>query len=104
MCPALDTSTGRCEVYEWRRLACRAMGPPVRLRGADLAPCPYCFGPASPGDVERCRATPDPDGQEGVLLAELQSRGEPTARTLIPFALLQDPEVKVAGHPKGLPE
>jgi Fe-S-cluster containining protein len=89
MCPALDGATGRCTVYEWRPLACRAMGPPVRLRGVDLAPCPYCFGPASADDVEQCRATPDPDGQEGALQAELEARGGRRGNTLIAFALVQ---------------
>jgi Fe-S-cluster containining protein len=88
MCPALDGATGRCDVYEWRPLACRSMGPPVRLGGVDLAPCPYCFGPASAEDLERCRAVPDPEGQEDALLAELESRLGRRGDTLIPFALL----------------
>ena len=88
MCPALDGATGRCDVYEWRPLACRSMGPPVRLGGVDRAPCPYCFGPASADDVERCRAVPDPEGRENVLLAELEAREGRSGETLIPFALL----------------
>ncbi len=74
MCPALDPPTGRCDLYEWRPLACRSMGPPVRLGGIDLAPCPYCFGPASAEDVARCRAAPDPEGREDALLALLEAR------------------------------
>jgi Fe-S-cluster containining protein len=88
MCPAVDGATGRCDLYEWRPLACRSMGPPVRLGGVDLAPCPYCFGPASAEDVERCRAVPDPQGQEDALLAALEIRLGHRGDTFIPFALL----------------
>jgi Fe-S-cluster containining protein len=87
-CPALDPATGRCDVYQWRPLACRSMGPPVRLAGVDLAPCPFCFGPASAEDLARCRAVPDPEGREDALLAELEARVGRRGDTLIPFALL----------------
>ena len=30
-CPALDPSTGRCDVYAWRPMTCRVFGPPVRV-------------------------------------------------------------------------
>ena len=91
VCPALDPATGRCEVYEWRPVACRTMGPPVRLGGEDLAPCPYCFGPASPAEVERCRAVPDPDGREDALLAALEARLGFRGDTVIAFALTGRP-------------
>jgi Fe-S-cluster containining protein len=29
-CPALDPTTGRCDVYAWRPMTCRVFGPPVR--------------------------------------------------------------------------
>jgi Fe-S-cluster containining protein len=87
-CPALDGATGRCDVYEWRPLACRSMGPPVRLGGVDLSPCPYCFGPASPDEVERCRAVPDPEGREDAILDALEAVEERRGETVIPFALL----------------
>jgi len=87
-CPALDGASGRCDVYEWRPLACRAMGPPVRLGGVNLSPCPYCFGPASAAEVERCRALPDPKGRENGLLDALEAREDRRGETVIPFALL----------------
>jgi Fe-S-cluster containining protein len=93
-CPALDPATGRCDVYEWRPLACRSMGPPVRLGGVDLAPCPYCFGPASAEEIERCRAAPDPEGREDVLLDALEARDDRRGETIIPFALLGLPPLR----------
>ena len=104
MCPALDGATGRCNVYEWRPLACRAMGPPVRLRGVDLAPCPYCFGPASAEDVARCRAVPDSESRETLLLAEVEARLGRSGETLIAFALIQDVERPAESRAEGLPD
>jgi Fe-S-cluster containining protein len=94
MCPALDGASGRCDLYGWRPLACRSMGPPVRFGRVDLPPCPYCFGPASAEDLERCRAVPDPDGLEDALLAELEARLGRHGDTLIPFALLGMPTAR----------
>jgi len=93
-CPALDPATGRCDVYEWRPLACRAMGPPVHLGGVDLSPCPYCFGPASAAEVERCRAVPDREGREDVLLDALEAREDRRGETVIPFALFGLPRAR----------
>lgn len=87
-CPALDGPTGKCDVYEFRPLACRSMGPPIRLGGVDLDACPYCFGPATPEDVERCRARPDPGGREDALLDALEARPGRRGETVIAFALL----------------
>jgi Fe-S-cluster containining protein len=94
MCPALDGATGRCNLYEWRPLACRSMGPPVRLGGVDLAPCPYCFGPAPAKDLERYRAVPDPEGREDALLAELEARLGRRGDTFIAYALLGLPTAR----------
>lgn len=87
-CPALDGPTGKCDVYQWRPIACRSMGPPIRLGEADLDACPYCFKPDSQEDVERCRARPDPEGREGALLDALGARKDRRGETVIPFALL----------------
>jgi len=86
-CPALDPASGRCELYAHRPLACRSMGPPVRLGGENLASCGHCFGPASDEERERCRAYPDPEGHEDALLAEVEARSGLTGETFIAFAL-----------------
>jgi Fe-S-cluster containining protein len=90
-CPALDPQTGRCDLYEWRPLACRTMGPPVRIGGTDLPSCPFCFAAAPPGEVERCRATLDPEGREDALLEELEQRLHLRGETLIVFVLTGRP-------------
>lgn len=90
-CPALDTATGRCELYEWRPLACRAMGTPVRFRGRNLASCGICFGPASDEARERCQAVPDPEGKEDAIVSEVEARSGRTGETFIAFALADRP-------------
>ncbi len=79
--------TGRYEVYTWRPLACRTMGPPVRIGGVDLPPCPHCFAAAPPAEVERCRATPDPEGKEDALLDDRERRLHARGETIVAFAL-----------------
>ncbi|HRC85520.1 MAG TPA: YkgJ family cysteine cluster protein [Thermoanaerobaculia bacterium] len=86
-CPVLDPATGHCQLYEHRPLACRTMGPPVRVGREDLPPCHLCFRGACPQLVEACRIEVDPDGKEDVLLEELEWQGAPTTETLIAFVL-----------------
>lgn len=84
-CPALDTATGRCDLYEWRPISCRTYGPPVRF-GDERAPaCGLCFQGASTEVVEACRIEPDAQGLEH---AALESMG-PSAdwETVVAFAL-----------------
>jgi Fe-S-cluster containining protein len=83
-CPALDPDSGTCDLYEWRPIACRTYGPPVRLEGEDLPPCPLCFQGALAAEVDRCRVTVDPDGVQDAVLAASDA---PDGRTLIAFAL-----------------
>jgi Fe-S-cluster containining protein len=92
-CPALDPRSHRCDLYPWRPLVCRTMGPPVRIGDTDLPPCPYCFAQAPASEIERCRATPDPAGREDRLLRRLETRSGLSGETLIAFALLGRPRL-----------
>jgi Fe-S-cluster containining protein len=94
-CPALDPASGRCDVYQWRPLACRTLGPPVRIGGVDLPPCPYCFAAATPAQTEHCRAHPDPGGREDALVEALERRLHLRAETVVAFALAGRPDALV---------
>lgn len=87
-CPALDPSTGRCDVYAWRPMTCRVFGPPVRSaneNGAEgLGHCELCFIGASPEQVAACEM-PVPHELEAELLDEINS----TAETVVAFALIE---------------
>ena len=84
-CPALDTETGRCDVYKWRPMTCRLFGPPVRMgEGEALAHCELCFKGASEAEVAACEMEV-PFDIEADLLAEIESKDE----TVVAFALLR---------------
>ena len=67
-CPALDPSSGSCDLYAWRPVSCRTYGPPVLIGEVREPPCVLCFVGASTAEIERCRIEPDRDDLEGVLL------------------------------------
>jgi Fe-S-cluster containining protein len=87
-CPALDPSTGRCDVYAWRPMTCRVFGPPVRMdagtgEAVALGHCELCFAGASQSEVAACEM-PIPHELEAELLEEAGTKGE----TVVAFALL----------------
>ena len=87
-CPALDPSTGRCDVYAWRPMTCRVFGPPVRSvseNGSEgLGHCELCFIGATPEQVAACEM-PVSHELEAELLDEMNS----TAETIVAFALIE---------------
>jgi Fe-S-cluster containining protein len=88
-CPALDPTTGRCDLYSWRPMTCRVFGPPVRMEagqgdGMALGHCELCFAGASEAEVARCEM-PVPHELEAALLDEIGGKGE----TVVAFALLR---------------
>jgi Fe-S-cluster containining protein len=87
-CPALDPSTGRCDVYQWRPMTCRVFGPPVRATGEDgaegLGHCELCFIGATPEQVAACEM-PAQHALEAELLDEIGSKDE----TVVAFALIK---------------
>jgi Fe-S-cluster containining protein len=86
-CPALDPTTGRCDVYTWRPMTCRVFGPPVRSVDGDgaegLGHCELCFIGATPEQVA-AREMPVPHALEAELLQEIAADFE----TVVAFALL----------------
>jgi Fe-S-cluster containining protein len=89
-CPALNPSTGLCDVYAARPMTCRVFGPPTRT-GDALACCELCFVGATEAETAAC-AMPVPHEMEAQLLAEIESTDE-TSQTVVAFALLPSPAV-----------
>lgn len=86
-CPALDPTTGLCDLYAWRPMTCRVFGPPIRMEGG-LACCELCFRGASDDEIAACEMALPLDLEsevEGRLAAEAGERGE----TVVAFALLR---------------
>lgn len=86
-CPALDPTTGRCDIYAWRPMTCRVFGPPVRMEsegGGGLGHCELCFAGAGNSVVEACEMAV-PHAFEAEVLNEMEDESE----TLVAFALLR---------------
>jgi len=90
-CPALDPDTGACVVYRWRPIACRTYGPPVRIAGDDLPPCPLCFKGATPEEVERARQDIDVGEVEDPLTDLIESTSGHRGMTTVAFAIGSEP-------------
>ena len=85
-CPALDPSTGLCDVYAWRPMTCRVFGPPVRMgEGEALGCCELCFVSASEEEIALCEM-PVPREVEEKLVEEI---GDPT-ETVVAYAICVD--------------
>lgn len=92
-CPALDPSTGRCDLYAARPLTCRVFGPPVRMDAgtgdeAALGHCELCFVGASDAEVAACEM-PVPHELEAEVAAEAALQITQTGETVVAFALLR---------------
>ncbi len=84
-CPALNPETGLCDVYEWRPMACRVFGPPVRIgEGNALACCELCFVGASEVEIAACEMEV-PHALEARLVEDTGRSGE----TVLAFALVR---------------
>ncbi len=82
-CPALDPESGRCDVYAWRPMTCRAFGPPVRMATGALGCCELCFTTADDEEIASCEMAV-PHDREDELLKEMGGARE----TVVAFALL----------------
>ena len=85
-CPALDPTTGMCDLYASRPITCRAFGPPVRSEGG-LGVCELCFHGATEQEIAACEMEVDPDDLESRLLLEIEQRNNLTGDTIVAFAL-----------------
>jgi Fe-S-cluster containining protein len=85
-CPALDPSTGLCDLYESRPITCRAFGPPVRNENG-LGVCELCFQGATDEEILAGEMKVDPDDFESQLLKELEQKHGKRGQTIIAFAL-----------------
>ncbi|RPI27207.1 MAG: YkgJ family cysteine cluster protein [Acidobacteria bacterium] len=74
-CPALDPTTGLCDLYDSRPMSCRTYGLPILHEMEKLPPCSLCFQGSSLEEIENCRVEPDPDGLENAILCELLEDG-----------------------------
>jgi Fe-S-cluster containining protein len=85
-CPALDPSTGLCELYEARPMTCRVFGPAVRSEDG-IGVCELCFQGASNAEIAACEMNPDPEDLESTLVEELENATGVRGQTIVAFCL-----------------
>lgn len=88
-CPALDPKTGRCDLYAWRPITCRAFGPAMRMGGEVLAVCELCYEGASDEQIAACAVDAEFHDLEAGLVRELETTEGATGETIVAFALNQ---------------
>ncbi|HEX3662319.1 MAG TPA: YkgJ family cysteine cluster protein [Acidobacteriaceae bacterium] len=89
-CPALDPSTGLCDLYAARPMTCRLFGPPLRVDGG-IGVCELCFRGATPDEIAACAVDLDCETLENSLTAEAEHTSGRAGSTLVAWALLSEP-------------
>ena len=87
-CPALNPSSGRCDLYESRPMTCRVFGPPVRSEEG-LGVCELCYHGATDEQIAACEMIPDPDDLESQLLRQLEAVGK-SGHTIVAYCLASE--------------
>jgi len=86
-CPVLDPTTGTCDLYASRPLACRTFGPAIRTGGA-VGICELCFSGATEQEIAQCAVELDADALELPFLRHFSGEEIP-APTLVALALAE---------------
>jgi Fe-S-cluster containining protein len=90
-CPALDPSTGTCDLYQHRPIVCRTFGPPMRTPDRDLATCELCYITATPHEIASCELDPGIPAMETASNDAFNAASSLHGETIIAFAL-RNPE------------
>lgn len=85
-CPALDTATGCCDLYEARPVTCRAFGPVTQIGEGSFGACELCYQGASDEEMAACAVEVDAEGTEARLVAALAAEGR-AGMTIVAFAV-----------------
>lgn len=82
-CPALDPTTGLCDLYDSRPITCRTFGPVTRIGEDTFGACELCYEGATDEQMAACAVEVDPQGLESEILASLG----PHETTIVAYAL-----------------
>jgi Fe-S-cluster containining protein len=89
-CPALDPTTGTCDLYSARPMTCRTFGPPARSGTGDaLGVCELCYHGASDRQIAECEMVADPDNLEEKLISEVEKKTGKRGNTIVAFCLAE---------------
>lgn len=85
-CPALDPSTGLCDLYAHRPMTCRVFGPPVRSESG-LGVCELCFQGAAEEEIAACELVADPEDLESRVAREYEKKSGRRGGTIVAWGL-----------------
>jgi Fe-S-cluster containining protein len=88
VCPALDPSTGTCDLYAARPMTCRIFGPPIRSQDG-IGVCELCFQGASEQEILAAELNMDWSDLEDSVNAEAERASGQSETTIVAFALLR---------------
>jgi Fe-S-cluster containining protein len=86
-CPALDPSTGMCDLYASRPMTCRIFGPPIRAEDG-LGVCELCFNGATEAEIFAGELHANWEVLEGSLNKTAEQETGQVGATTVAFALL----------------
>jgi Fe-S-cluster containining protein len=89
-CPALDTATGLCDLYDARPITCRVFGPPIRSAVDSheaFSVCELCFIEATPENVAAAEMQIPYDEETHALEALADAHISPAGETIVAFCL-----------------
>jgi Fe-S-cluster containining protein len=81
-CPALDTASGRCDLYEARPLTCRVFGSAMLGESGAVGACELCYAGVDDERIAACAVPADPEQRELALVRALN-----LPATIVAFAL-----------------
>lgn len=87
-CPALDPSTGTCDLYDVRPMLCRVFGPAVR-QGDVIGACELCYEGATEDEIAACAVEMDPEGLEAALDAQRERESGEQGPTTVAACLAE---------------
>ncbi len=87
-CPALDPSTGLCDLYAARPMTCRVFGPPLRVEGG-IGVCELCYHGATEEQIAACELHLDTEELESELTVDVEQSTGRSGNTIVAFALVR---------------
>lgn len=87
-CPALNPTTGACDLYAARPITCRTFGPPVRTEGG-IGICELNFVGASAEEIVAAELDTTWSEVESLLNSEAEIQSDNRGPTTVAWALLQ---------------
>lgn len=96
-CPALDPSTGTCDLYASRPMTCRVFGPPIRTENEagekGIGICELCFDGATENEILAAELDTSWTALENAQVRDAEEQLGRSGNTIIAFVLAEKLDV-----------